>query len=46
MPENIVRIHRPNLTDEERFKRLAAIKRAAEKLVTETLIHKRKEIKS
>ena len=43
MPENIIRVHRPDLSDEERSKRMAAIKRAAEKLVTETLIHKRKE---
>jgi hypothetical protein len=42
-PTHIVRIHRPDITEEERSKRLAAIKRAAEKLVAETLIHKRKE---
>ena len=46
MPEIVTTIHRPDLTDEERSKRMAAIKRAAEKLVTETLIHKRKEPKS
>lgn len=42
-PTHIVRIHRPDITEEERSKRMAAIKRAAEKLVVETLIHKRKE---
>ena len=33
MAENIVRIHRPNLTPEEYAKRLEGIKRAAENLV-------------
>ena len=45
-PQNIVRIHRPELTEEERSKRMAAIKAAAEKLVTQTFIHKRKETKA
>lgn len=40
---HIIRIHRPDITAEERSRRMAAIKRAAEKLVAETLIHKRKE---
>ena len=45
MPRIITTIHRPELTEEERAKRTAAIKRAAEKLITETLIH-RKETKA
>lgn len=43
---NIIRIHRPNLTIEEKAKRMARIKLAAEKLVTQTIIHKRKETHS
>ena len=34
--ENIIRIHRPELTDEERAKRMEAIKEAAERLVVAT----------
>lgn len=36
MAENIVRIHRPTLTPEEYAKRMADIKRAAERLVMAT----------
>ena len=33
-PNTIVRIHRPELTDEERTKRMEAIKAAATRLLT------------
>ncbi len=33
-PNTIVRIHRPELTEEERTKRMAAIKAAATRLLT------------
>ena len=46
MPRIITTIHRPELTEEERAKRMASINRAAEKLVTETLIHNRKVTKA
>lgn len=34
--ENIIRIHRPELTSEERAKRMKAIKEAAERLIVAT----------
>ena len=36
MPQNIIRIHRPELTEEERSKRMAAIRDAAERLFIAT----------
>lgn len=33
MSKNIIRVHRPVLTDEERERRMAEIKRAAERLL-------------
>ena len=38
-PTAIVRVHRPDLTPEERAQRMAAIKKATENLLRET-IHK------
>ena len=34
--ENIIRIHRPELTDEERARRMREIKKAAERLIIAT----------
>ena len=33
MPENIIRVHRPELTDEERERRMKRIKEAAARLI-------------
>lgn len=41
---NIVRIHRPDLTPEERAHRLEAIKKAAVNLVIATEAEKRKKV--
>lgn len=38
----IVRVHRPDLTEEERKKRMKSIKRAAEKLLLEAVRQKGK----
>lgn len=37
MSKNIIRVHRPKLTDEERARRMAEIKRAAEALLIATM---------
>lgn len=39
-PSAIVRVHRPELTAEERARRMEAIKKAAANLVKATIIHK------
>lgn len=39
-PTAIVRVHRPELTAEERARRMEAIKKAAANLVKATAIHK------
>lgn len=36
MSRNTIIVHRPELTDEERAKRMAEIKQAAERLILET----------
>lgn len=41
MAENIIRIHRPNLTPEEHAKRMKRIKEAAERLVLAAMKVKR-----
>lgn len=41
--KNIVRVHRPELTDAERQKRMKAIKRAATKLLMDAEEAKRKK---
>ena len=41
--ENIIRVHRPELSDEERARRMAAIKEAAARLVYAASIKQKKE---
>lgn len=44
MSDPIIRVHRPALTPEERAKRMARIKTAAENLLKAS-IHRRKDLK-
>ncbi len=45
MAENIIRVYRPELTAEERARRMKQIKEAAERLVTAAAIEKRRSNK-
>jgi hypothetical protein len=45
-PTVIVRVHRPELTAQERARRMEVIKHAATKLVQATLIHRKREDKT
>ena len=42
MPENIIRVHRPELTEEERARRMKQIKEAAARLIVATDLQKKK----
>ena len=41
----IVRVHRPELTAEERVRRMEAIKKAAANLVKASMIHRTQEVR-
>lgn len=43
MNNNIIRVHRPELTDEERARRMKQIKEAATRLLVATEIERRKK---
>jgi len=45
MAENIIRVHRPELTAEERAHRMKQIKEAAERLIMAAAIEKRRSNK-
>ena len=42
MPENIIRVHRTELTEEERARRMKQIKEAAARLIVATDLQKKK----